>query len=164
MANRPNEFPIFTNFEASEMEKLIGDVVPQLLRNMTNILGAESVSEISVDYDIMADIITRVEKRRVYFYIYHNGLQMGELNEGALYCFWILKLVPFKHPKISNSTLNTKIACTFFVNLLYYVAKSTGKHININKLLMNNLLYAFKYRDLSKEAIMALAESLLSGS
>jgi len=163
MANKPHEFPPFTDFSASEMKQLMDNVIPQLLQNMKCVFGEKSLSEIDFDYDIMAEIITRVEKRRVYFHIYHN-VQMGELNEGALYCFWILKLMPFKHIKIANSTLNAKIAYTFFVNLLYYVAKCTGKKVNANKLLMNNLLYTFKYRDLSKEAIMALAESLLSES
>jgi len=47
------------------------------------------------------------------------------------------------------------------VNLIHYVANKTNRKVNIKKALMDNLLYAFQYRDLSKEAIMALAESHL---
>ena len=86
---------------------------------------------------------------------------MGEIIEGALLCFWILKLMPFRAKNIANSTLNTKIAYTVFINLLYYVAKKTNRKVNVKKLLMDNVLYAFQYRDLSKEAIMILAESHL---
>ena len=86
---------------------------------------------------------------------------MGELNEGALICFWILKLMPFKHASIPNALLNTKIAYTFFINILYYEAAKKKKRVNIKSKLIENTLYAFQYRDFSKEAIMVLAESLL---
>jgi len=69
--------------------------------------------------------------------------------------------MPFKHNTISTAVLNTKIAYTLFINMLFYVAAKTKKKININSDLINNTIYAFRYRDLSKEAIMALAESLL---
>jgi len=160
MANKPKEFPIFTPLDISEVNELIDGAISKLLNNINRMLDIESNSEIFIDREIMSNIITRIEKRRVYFHIYYE-LKMGELNEAALLCFWILKLMPFKHATISNSTLNTKIAYIFFIKMLYYVANETGKKVNVDKLLMNNLLYAFKYRDLSKEAIMALAESLL---
>jgi len=60
--------------------------------------------------------------RRVYFHIYHP-IEMDELNEGALICFWILKLMPFKHEKISTALLNTKIAYTLFINMLFYSSR-----------------------------------------
>jgi hypothetical protein len=159
MANTPDEFPVFSPLDASYLEKQV-DVLSEFLQNISPILNIENFSELEIDHETMHEIITRVEKRRVYFHIYY-GLQMGELNEGALICFWILKLMPFKHAKIPNSTLNTKIAYTFFVNLLFYVAAQSGKKVNVNELLTHNLIYSFKYRDLSKEALMALAESLL---
>jgi len=53
------------------------------------------------------------------------------------------------------------IAYTLFNNMLFYVAKKTGKKVNVKKAITDHLLYAFQYRDLSKEAIMALGESLL---
>jgi hypothetical protein len=62
---------------------------------------------------------------------------------------------------IPNALLNTKIAYTLFINMLFYEAAKTNRKVNIKSDLMNNTLYAFQYRDLSKEAIMALAESHL---
>jgi hypothetical protein len=160
-SNKPGDFPTFLPLESSEIKKIIEETVPKLLQNVVHVLGIENQPEIYVDYETMSEIVSRVEKRRVYFHIYYNGIRMGELNEGALICFWILKLMPFKHSTISNSTLNAKIAYSFLLNLLYYVASQTGKKVNIKKAVMEQILYAFRYRDLSKEAIMALAESLL---
>jgi hypothetical protein len=86
---------------------------------------------------------------------------MGELNEGALMCFWILKLTPFTSPKISTSILNARIALSIFFKMLFYVAQTKNKKVNSTKQIIDDLFYAFCYRDLSKEAIMAIAESLV---
>ena len=160
MANKPEEFQIFTPLDSATIEQLMKKI-PQYLHNIATVLGIKSPAEIIVNQEILYEILTRVEKRRVYFHIYYDGLEMGELNEGVLICFWILKLMPFKHASIPNALLNTKIAYTFFINMLYYQAAKTKKKVNIKSELMKNTLYAFQYRDLSKEAIMALAESLL---
>jgi len=44
---------------------------------------------------------------------------------------------------------------------LQNAAAKTEKKVNVTRDLLNNTIYAFRYRDLSKEAIMALGESLL---
>jgi len=160
MASKPEEFEVFTQPDAVTMRRLM-DKIPQYLQNIATVLGIESPTEIIVSQEILYEILTRVEKRRVYFHIYYNKLKMGERNEGALICFWILKLTPFKHAVIPTTLLNTKIAYTFFINMLFYEAAKTNRKVNVKSELMNNTLYAFQYRDLSKEAIMALAESLL---
>jgi hypothetical protein len=160
MAYRPDEFPLFTQPDSATMQKLMKKI-PQFLHNVAIVLQINNPDEILVCQETLYEILTRVEKRRVYFHVYHNGLKMGERNEGALICFWILKLMPFRHINISTSLLNTKIAYTFFINMLFYEAEKTKKKVNVKSDLYYNLLYAFQYRDLSKEAIMALAESLL---
>jgi len=161
-ANKPEEFPKFSQPDAATMKRLM-DKIPQFLQNIAAVLQIKNVNEILVCQETLYEILTRVEKRRVYFHVYHNGLKMGERNEGALICFWILKLMPFKHNTIPNSLLNTKIAFSFFLNMLYYEAANAKvkRKVNVKSDLFNNILYAFMYRDLSKEAIMALAESLL---
>jgi len=159
MANKPSEFPKFTPLDSATVEKLMRKI-PQYLHNIAVALGISNLNDLLIDQEALYEIITRVEMRRVYFHIYHP-IEMGELNEGALICFWILKLMPFKHEKISTALLNTKIAYTLFINMLFYVAQKTKKKVNIKSDLMTNTLYAFRYRDLSKEAIMALAESML---
>jgi len=161
-ANTPKDFPKFSQPDAATMKRLM-DKIPQFLQNIASVLQIKDANEILVSQEVLYEILTRVEKRRVYFHIYYNGLKMGERNEGALICFWILKLMPFKHDTIPIPLLNTKIAFTFFLNMLYYEAANAKikRKVNVKSDLYNDLLYAFMYRDLSKEAIMALAESLL---
>jgi hypothetical protein len=159
MANKPEEFPRFSPLDSATFNKLMGRI-PQYLHNICAVLRIDNLNDLLVDQEALYEIITRVEMRRVYFHIYHP-IEMGELNEGALICFWILKLMPFKHETIPTGLLNAKIAYTLFSNMLIYVAAKTKKKVNVKNELMKNTLYAFRYRDLSKESIMALAESLL---
>jgi len=159
-ASKPEEFPIYSQPDSATMQQLMNKI-PQFLHNIAAVLQIKSPNEILVCQETLYEILTRVEKRRVYFHIYYDGKKLGERNEGALICFWILKLMPFKHDTIPTSTLNVKIAYTFFINMLYYEAAHSKRKVNIKSDLLTNTLYAFKYRDLSKEAIMAMAESLL---
>ena len=58
-------------------------------------------NDVGVNKDNIFEIIERVEKRRVYFKIFHK-IDMSERNEASLYCFWILKLAPFTNLKNPN--------------------------------------------------------------
>jgi len=161
-ANKAEDFPRYSHPDSETMQRIMAKI-PQFLQNIATVLQIKDVNEILVHQETLYEILTRVEKRRIYFHIYHDGLKLGERNEGALICFWILKLMPFKHNTISNSVLNTTIAFTFFLNMLYYEAANgkVKRKVNVKSELFNNLLYTFMFRDLTKEAIMALAESLL---
>jgi hypothetical protein len=161
--NDPENFPIYSQPDPATIRRLMEKLQQFLQNNIAAVLQIKSPSEIIACQETLYEIFTRVEQRRVYFHIYYGGKELGERNECALICFWILKLMPFKHDKIPNSTLNIRIAYTFFMNMLYYEAAHSKikRKVNVKSELMNNTLYAFKYRDLSKEALMAMAESLL---
>jgi len=157
MAYLPNEFPIFT--------KLSGDLLKQKAQKLASCLGDIpyflEISDLQVSEDCVIEIIERVEKRRIYFHIFHNGMKLGELNEFALYCYWILKLTPFRCQSIQNNELNAKIALKLFLNAVRTIAIERKSHVNLKTEIIQELYYSFRYRDLSKEAIMNLAESLI---
>jgi hypothetical protein len=111
--------------------------------------------------EVLYEMIERIEKRRIYFYVFYNGTRLGELNEGSLLCFWILKLMPFYHPQIPAYIINANIALAIFVNSLNYYAGLVQKKVNLTDQAVKDLQYAFCFRDLSKEAIMILAENLI---
>ena len=173
MANKPEEFAQFTPVDSVVLKSWM-DKLKQYLHNVVAaIVGIEKKSDIKFNRSTLYEIFNRIEKRRVYFHIYHNGMKMGEVYEGALLCFWILKLMPFRTENLPVSSFNTRIAYIIFVNMLHYVANKTNKEnerkgikkpktrVNIRSKLMDDVMYAFQYRDLSKEAIMSLADSHL---
>ncbi|MCL1910634.1 MAG: hypothetical protein FWG13_00300 [Leptospirales bacterium] len=160
MANKPEEFPTFTPLDKHTIESMLGKIA-DYLHNISDIIKINHTM-IDTSMDIMYEIIERIEKRRIYFHIYYDRCKMGELNEGSLMCFWILKLNPFHGNGIANNILNTKIALCLFMNMLHYHAKKENKKLSITKNMLNDIFYAFRFRDLSKEAIMILAESLIN--
>ena len=46
-------------------------------------------------------------------------------------------------------------------NMLHYHTQKENIKLNITENIVNDIYYAFRFRDLSKEAIMILAESLI---
>ena len=161
-SNRKKDFPIFSGSDKAIIHNLMGKLEQYLKRNALQVLGIKDANEILADSNVLFELLNRVEMRNIYFHIFHAGMEMGELNEGCLLCFWILKFMPFKHETIPTQTFNVKIALCLFLNMLTYVAsKRTNKSVNKSTELVRKLSYAFKYRDLSKESLMMIAESLI---
>ena len=159
-ANKITDFPVFSHVDKNTLDRMAVKMV-KLLGNLSSVLGIET-SEIIRSEGVLIEIIERVEKRRVYFHIFYNGCEMGELNEGALLCFWIVKLHPFYHPKIDTNVLNVKIAICLFTNAIYYYSEKTKRERRISDHFINDLYYSLVYRDISKESLMILAESFVS--
>jgi len=157
MANKPANFPIFTELNEQEIQARI----EKLANCLGNIPAMLDLPDLQVDAKCIAQIIDKVEKRRVYFHIFHNGMEMGELNEFSLYCFWIIKLSPFKHQSVQNNELNAKIAIKLLLNVVRKVADKENKSISISPETIQTIYYAFRYRDLSKESVMVISKSLV---
>jgi hypothetical protein len=156
-ANEPKDFPVFTKLNLRQLSVLCAKFKYYLGDFEKNCC----IHGIYPDSSVMIDICDRIEKRRVYFHIYHNSCKMGELNEGALMCFWIIKLMPFSHKNIPANELNAKIALYLLNRMIIYYARKNNKKVNISFSLYKNIYYSFRFRDISKEAIMVLAESMI---
>jgi hypothetical protein len=160
MPSKPSDFPEFESLDATDMESIYNGfcyVIKSIAAKRLDI----DINKLLISKPVIYDIIERVEKRRVYFHIFHKGMEMGELNECSLYCFWLLKLCPFYYEDAKNGEINQVLAFYIFVSILSSIAKLRGKTFILTKEKYSNLYYAFRYRDLSKEAIMALTESLV---
>ena len=162
MANKPKDFPVFSHIEKNTIDLMAAKII-RLLGNLSTVLGIDTTEVIRSD-DVLIEIIERIEKRRIYFHVFYDGCEMGELNEGALLCFWIVKLHPFYHPKINSTTLNAKIAICLFTNAIYYHSETTKtkKDRRIPAHFIKDLYYSLVYRDISKESLMILAESFVN--
>jgi len=158
-SNNPKDFPVFSCIDKITVDKMVRKMT-MLLGNLSSVLHI-NVAEIIGSEATLIEIFDRIEKRRIYFHIFYKGCDMGELNEGALLCFWIAKLQPFFHPKIETIKLNTKIAVCIFLNAIYYYSDNIKQEKRIPDHFVNDLYYSLMYRDISKEALMVLAESFV---
>lgn len=157
MANIPEDFPVFTKLDMRQTALLHSKFKVYLKDFETNF----GITDIYTSISVLMEIYERIEKRRIYFHIFYNKCKMGELNEGALMCFWIIKLMPFSHSSIPANELNAKIAIYLLNNMLVYYARKNKKRVNITESINQDLYYSFRFRDISKEAIMALSKSMI---
>ena len=151
MANKPSEFETWSDFTYAEMkvfQKQFYDYYSAMLRLL-------EIPEASVlhNRNVLTEIINRVEKRRVYFWVFH-GIEMNEMNETALYSYWLVKLKPFYRD--DDQHINEKIAIFYFFHRL-----SKIKNRSFSERVIKVLAYDFRYREISKEALMTFAETLV---
>lgn len=125
------------------------------------------IDDIDVDKPLLAELLVRIDKRKDYFIIFHDDTDMNEIKEAALFAYWLLKFKPFSI-KDKNSNLYMKYAQineAFAVFVLYSTLKEAASRLSnmefsISKEYNRKIMYAFKFWDVSKEALMLIAESL----
>lgn len=146
-----------------------GGLFKSYIRDTMGVWGGD-FQYITYDENTFLEIVERVFKRKIYFKVFHSVEETSLLKEVSLYCFWILKLQPFawKSAKTiedsgkTNYELNAKMALCLFVKGLAAYANENGKRANIaSQDILRDLYYSFRYDDLSKEALICLAKSLI---
>lgn len=131
-----------------------------------------NIEDIIIDESALFQIITKVDQRKQYFLFFHH-LDVSDFKELALNCFWIIKLKPIvsKQPieddekQMAFSSINEKF-------VVYYIIKEFRALLDVNRLpqialdkMFNDeyiyeLIYSFTYRDISKEAMILLMETI----
>lgn len=129
------------------------------------------VNDIYVDEDTVMSIIVKVHQRRKYFEYYH-GLNMSECKEVALICFWYVKLRPIcavakevaEQSQRGLNTINEKLAVYYMIVTLRGMLEeekiSTQQLDDISESYLQELTYSLRYRDLSKEGLILLVETI----
>ena len=122
-----------------------------------------------IDERTIMEIIGKVDQRKKYFQYFHS-LDMSEFKEVSLICFWYIKLKPIciSNVDLRNKgdfeAINEKLA-------LYYLLSTYRKMLKDQKMstdaldhlpteYLQELIYSFRYRDISKEAFILLVESI----
>lgn len=126
-----------------------------------------NINDILVNDSLLAEALVRIDKRKDYFMIFHDDTRMNEIKEAGLLAYWLLKFRPFSI-KTENEELHRKyekINEAFACFVIYSAIKEECNRTNnmkfsISKDYNRKVMYAFKYWDLSKEALMLVCESL----
>lgn len=165
----PDNFPAFGKLSRDDLRRKYDELLDMIVEVFKKRYPKEAfpksgdiLDKLRWDESTIYKIVDLVERRRVYFRIYHHetAYDMGELNEICLQCFWILKLSPFRVENCISGT-NVFFASLLFAHAIRLTASKKGKVVRFGEHIAQHINHAFKYRDLSKEAIMALAEGLI---
>jgi hypothetical protein len=111
-------------------------------------------------------IIRKVDQRKHYFKEFHN-IDMSELKEISLLCFWLTKFKPYRIENDSDS-LHDSINEKFCVYLIIYTIRNILRLNNLDESPINyfseeyiyEITYSLKFRDISKEALILLVETI----
>lgn len=131
-----------------------------------------SKDSVSIFETEVFQIITKVHQRKKYFEYFHH-LNISDFKELALYCFWIIKIKPLHYDdnnatdqeKIVFKSINEKFALFYIIKTFRSLAgNDSNKQKRINAFFteqyMYELIYSFTYRDISKEALILLVETM----
>lgn len=127
---------------------------------------------IGIERPYLPLILQRVEKRRQYFHYFHDDMEINEVKQAALVAYWVLKFRPFSYQSDGRSdpmtesesiekykALNERFAFFYILSACRKGADILGFQYRMPSYgLVNEVIYAFKYWDLSKEAIILIAE------
>lgn len=119
------------------------------------------------NYKLINEVFIRIDKRKDYFVIYHDETYVNEIRESALLAYWILKFKPFTLDAEKESDYNLDINCGFAIYIMFSAIeecikrKTQGKQkLELSAEYIVKLKYAIKFWDISKEAMMLIAETL----
>lgn len=142
------------------------DIIEGFIRN-----NQYNPKHLYINEKTVLSVIAKVDQRKKYFQYFH-GLDMSEFKEVSLICFWYIKLKPIC---IADETEQTRESAAFeAINeklALYYLLRTYRSMLrkqNLSEKALDNLpdeyikeiLYSFEYRDISKEALILLVESI----
>jgi hypothetical protein len=111
------------------------------------------------------DIINRVDKRRAYYFCFHEEMKIDECKVAALYAYWILKFKPFtitdkRYIYNPNSSNINEAFAIFFIYASLVLMKRIIKEPNMKPSYYNFLEYSFRYRHFSIDSFIVLVESI----
>jgi hypothetical protein len=129
------------------------------------------------------EIIERVDKREAYYWFFHEsiskdgkptGMIVNERKLGALYAYWIAKIRPIsvefrddilvdaEGKELADNLNENFAACVFYSHLIESYGSNDNKLLDsmINSPFHETLTYALRYRNISIDAMMVLAEAI----
>jgi len=112
-----------------------------------------------IDYTQLVYIIDKVDKRKDYYYYFHQIEKddMCEYREIALTAFWILKLKPFKMANEEAKLYGCENEKFAMYSILAMLHRTLGTKFKMpNKKFIEDIEYSFKCRDVSKESMIDL--------
>lgn len=134
-------------------------------------LNQYNANDVKVNAIALSRIVDKVHQREKYFSYFHN-ISMSELKQIALNCFWIIKLHPIdmadglsKEEQSKLKSINENFAIYYMIAYLKVLYKEKNNDVNtfFDSLYIKELMYSFTYRDISKEAMILLVETIAKG-
>lgn len=113
----------------------------------------------------LVEVIRRVDKRKAYYEFYHKTDKICEHKEVAITAFWIITLKPFLVVNDTSNIYNSPNEL-FAYYLIFSLVRGLHDEYYPNRNFVEpsderiiDILYDFKYGDLSREGMIAFVET-----
>lgn len=164
----------YTYPSSKEVEELYNSIMTDM-ENFVDIglKYADNKIEYTVCEFVLIDIIIRVDKRRSYFKHFH-GMDCNEAKIASLFAYWFANLRPitvtderYSEEDGYNNFINEQYAAHFLLSAIRGMQRINlwDGHTGYKPSLVNNsyvkkLCYSLRYRNISIDSIIVLADSI----
>lgn len=124
----------------------------------------------NVDYFIhkrnLYEVIKRLDKRKTYYYVFHNIKETCEYKDVAIVCYWINTLKPFMVVNDKSNLYNCpnemfSVYIILSTLAVIFKQKFPNKTFSVpDDSTLQDYVYNFKYCDMSREATIFFVETL----
>lgn len=160
------EYDPIKNEEVLDIHHYFSDLFYKFLGEMK---FPEDTNYFINSYALM-DAIIRVDKRKAYFYCFHN-MTINENKETALYAYWIVKLRPFVivDNRFNDDKKSSYINELFAAYLIYCILLFDNDDFNNVEFIReksdkftyhDKIMYSLHYRCFTIDSIMLLVDSI----
>ena len=160
----------YAPMEKAEWTEKVENLV-KIIEKFLNDNGYKKDS-VFLDDNALFQIISKVNQRKQYFVFFHQ-LDISDFKEVALNCFWFLKLKPISLQKdllsveqrFELSAINEKFVVYYLIKEFRALSDTLEKPQEeidafFDEEYIYELVYSFMYRDISKEALILLVETM----
>jgi len=162
--NAQGKYEYFTQREARIRMKAIEDEWEIFLRYQN--LSLEKGDDYFVHDRNLYEVISRVDKREAYYHIFHDGMAVCEYKFIALMCFWLINLKPFMVVKSDINIYNfpNELFAYFLIlstfRKIFEQEHPTEKFKEPSEKQVQDIIYTFKYCDITREGMIFFVETL----
>ena len=159
-------------FYEEQSQEQVYHEVNNLIDSWHQFLKAQKCDHLIQDKDFfihkrnLYEVIKRLDKRRTYYYVFHQIDDICEYKEIGILSYWINTLKPFMVVNSSSKIYNAPnemfslylIICTLAEIYKKSFPDKTFKMLDSNTI--QDYVYNFKYCDLNREAMIFFVETL----
>jgi hypothetical protein len=157
------------HYDEMEFPELINELelFRERIRGFFEVFKMPHDLECQVSGYALADVIERTDKRKAYYHCFH-GMEIDECKVAALYAYWILMFHPLTitDSRYKDNRFGECINEAFAIYIIF--STISGIHDirgipltpNDDTSYFGKLMYSFRYRNISIDSMILLAESI----
>lgn len=164
--NRLDKYVVYDGIPANELKQELEYLIASWERFISkNAPGLTEDKDYFINDNNLCEVLYRIDKRKVYYKVFHKLNEINELKQVALQCYWINTLKPFMvvNPRAAIYNSPNELFSVYLilsvVRRLYQEIYPNQKFKYPSKKRLADMVYNFKYCDLSREAMIAFVET-----